>query len=52
MNMLLDKWKTPYIYSAQIKALPLNIKHRIPRNKIVEQNNLDKPLWNDQDLYN
>ena len=42
--MLLDKQKTPYIYSTQTKALPLNIKHCILRNKMVEQNNLDKPL--------
>jgi len=47
INTLLDKWKIPNIHGAQTKALPLNVKHRILRNKMVEQNNLDEPLWND-----
>ena len=44
MNVLLDKWETLCTYGAQTKALPVNVKYYIPRNKIVEQNNLDKPL--------
>ena len=42
--MHLDKRETPYKRGVQIKALPLNAKHYILRNKIVELNNLDKPL--------
>jgi len=44
INKHLDKWKILYKHSVQIKALPLNTKHYILKNKIVEQNDLDKPL--------
>ncbi len=47
MNALLDKRKTPCTRGTQIKALPLNVEYYILRNKMVEQNDLDKPLWND-----
>jgi hypothetical protein len=35
-NIYLDKWKIFYRYGVQIKALLLNAKYRILRNKIVE----------------
>ena len=47
MNEYLDKRKTPYRYSVQMKASLLNAGHRILRNKMVEQNDLDECLWND-----
>ena len=50
MNELLDRREIPYRYSAQTKALPLNVERPILKNKIVEQNDLDEPLWNGLEL--
>ena len=51
MIILLNKWEIFYRYGAQKKALYLNAERYILKNKIVEQNDLNKPLWNEQDLY-
>jgi len=52
INKHLDKQKIPYKYSIQTRALPLNAKHYILRNKMAELNDLKEPLWNEQGLYN
>jgi len=44
MNKYLDKRKTPYKYSMQTRALPLNAKHCILRNKMAELKDLEEPL--------
>jgi len=36
MTVFLDKWEILYKYGVQIKALPLNIKYYILKNKMVE----------------
>ena len=50
MNVYLDKRKTPYRHGVGTKASLLNAGHRIPRNKTVEQNDLDEPLQYGQEL--
>jgi len=44
MNKHLDKWKIPYKYGVQIRALPLNAEHCILRNKMAKLKDLEKPL--------